>query len=153
MTRSGADDTPAQRAFREGPGSAFQPGQWNHYRIEAQGDSLKIYVNDRLTTAYRDTRDREGPIGLQHHGEAGKVYRFRNLRIQPLGDAVSRRSGLRVILADEATGTPVGGLAEARCQALRGCPGTRILATQSVPRPAPRPGHPPDPSPRTGSRP
>jgi hypothetical protein len=82
-----AEDTAAQRAFREEPGTAFRPDEWNRYRIEARGDSLRIYVNDRLTTAYRDTLDREGPIGIQHHGEAGKVYRFRNLRIQPLGAA------------------------------------------------------------------
>lgn len=79
-----ADDTVAGRVFREGPGRAFKPDQWNAYRIEARGDSLKIWVNGELTTAYRDTTDREGQIGIQHHGEAGKVYRYRTLRIREL---------------------------------------------------------------------
>jgi hypothetical protein len=74
----------SEQAFREGPGQAFEPTGWNRYRIEARGDSLKIWINDTLTTAYHDAMDREGVIGLQHHGEAGKIYRFRNLRIRPL---------------------------------------------------------------------
>jgi len=79
-----AGNTQAAAAFREGPGTAFRPTGWNHYRIEARGDTFRIWINGTLTTEYRDTMDREGVIGLQHHGEAGKVYRFRNLRIQPL---------------------------------------------------------------------
>lgn len=77
-------DSASGRAFRATMGDAFIPGAWNRYRIEALGDSLKIFLNDRLTTAHRDTVDREGHIGLQHHGEAGKVYRFRNIRIRVL---------------------------------------------------------------------
>ncbi len=79
-----AGDDAAAAAFREGPGLAFRTTDWNHYRIEARGDSLRIWINDVLTTEYRDTVDAEGVIGLQHHGEAGKVYRFRNLRIRRL---------------------------------------------------------------------
>jgi hypothetical protein len=79
-----ANDSAAARAFREGPGTAFLPTDWNRYRIRAEGDSLKIWVNDVLTAAYSDTVDAAGPIGIQHHGEDGKVYRYRNLRIQEL---------------------------------------------------------------------
>lgn len=89
-----AGDTVAGRIFREGPGRAFVPGRWNRYRIEAVGDSLKIYVNDTLTTGYRDSEDREGYIGIQHHGEAGKVYRYRNLRIRPVSADDGRESRL-----------------------------------------------------------
>ncbi len=77
-------DEAAAEAFREGPGRAFDPDRWNTYRIRAEGDSLQIWVNGTRTTAYRDTLDREGVIGIQHHGEDGKVYRFRNLRIRSL---------------------------------------------------------------------
>lgn len=77
-----ARDTAAARAFREGPGAAFQPTEWNRYRIRAVGDSIEIHVNDVLTVAYRDSEDASGPIGIQHHGEDGKVYRYRNLRIR-----------------------------------------------------------------------
>ena len=79
-----AGDAAAGAAFRDGPGAAFRATDWNRYRIEAVGDSLKIWVNDVLTAAYRDTVDAAGPIGLQHHGEDGKVYRYRNLRIREL---------------------------------------------------------------------
>lgn len=79
-----AGNEAAGRAFREGPGRAFKPTEWNRYRIEARGDSLKIWVNDVLTTAFSDTMDDSGPVGIQHHGEDGKVYRYRNLRIREL---------------------------------------------------------------------
>lgn len=77
-------DEAAGEQFRTEKGPAFRPTDWNQYRIEARGDSLKIWVNGTLTTAYRDTMDREGHLALQHHGEEGKVYRFRNIRVQEL---------------------------------------------------------------------
>jgi hypothetical protein len=67
--------------------SAYKPGEWNKYRIECSGNHLKIYVNDILTTDYLDPVDLTGPIGIQHHGEKGQIYRFRNLRIQDLGNS------------------------------------------------------------------
>ncbi|MFB6271632.1 MAG: DUF1080 domain-containing protein [Salinibacter sp.] len=75
-------DSVAGANFREEHGDAFNPDGWNKYRIRAVGDSLEISVNGEQTTAYRDTVDSEGVIGIQHHGEDGKVYRFRNLRIR-----------------------------------------------------------------------
>lgn len=77
-------DSAAGAKFRKEHGDAFKPTGWNQYRIRAVGDSLKIWVNGEQTTALRDTLDREGVIGLQHHGEDGKIYRFRNLRIRPV---------------------------------------------------------------------
>lgn len=77
-------DSVAGAQFREGPGQAFEPTGWNEYRIRANGDSLKIWVNGTQTTAYTDTVDASGHIGLQHHGEEGKVYRFRDVRIREL---------------------------------------------------------------------
>lgn len=66
--------------------AAFDRTKWNKYRIEFIGDHLKIYVNDVLTTDYVDSMDIAGPIGIQHHGEKGQVYRFRNLRVKELGN-------------------------------------------------------------------
>lgn len=77
-------DSAAGAEFRNEHGDAFKPTQWNQYRIRAVGDSLKIWVNGEQTTALRDTMDREGVIAIQHHGEDGKVYRFRNLRLRPI---------------------------------------------------------------------
>jgi Domain of Unknown Function (DUF1080) len=57
-------------------------GEWLRYRIECRGNHLRIFINDGLVTDWHDDTDAEGHIGLQHHGEAGQVYRFRNVRIQ-----------------------------------------------------------------------
>ncbi len=81
------EDSMSIAAFRAQAGNALKEGEWNRYRIQAAGDSLKIWVNDVLTTAYADTMDREGYIGIQHHGEEGQVYRFRNLRIREVDGA------------------------------------------------------------------
>lgn len=64
---------------------AFDRSKWNAYRVECVGDRIKIHVNGILTTDYRDPVDAIGPIGIQHHGEKGQIYRFRNLRIKELG--------------------------------------------------------------------
>lgn len=73
------------QAFRERAGECFKQGQWNHYRIVCVGDHIQIYVNDTLTTDVYDGMDLKGHIGIQHHGEKGLVYQFRNLRIKDLG--------------------------------------------------------------------
>ena len=89
------DDAAAGEAFRQGPGTALDPDAWNQYRVRAEGDSLKIWVNGEMATAYRDSMNSEGVIGIQHHGEAGKVYRFRNLRVRPLdGSGASAQNTL-----------------------------------------------------------
>lgn len=77
-------DSAAGAAFRDEHGGAFDPDGWNAYRIRAEGDSLEIWVNGEQTTAYRDTVDSKGVIAIQHHGEDGKVYRFRDLRIREI---------------------------------------------------------------------
>jgi len=82
-------DSTAGVTFREEHGDAFNPDDWNDYRIRAEDDSLKIWVNGEMTTAYQDTVDSEGVIGIQHHGEDGKIYRFRNLRVRELGPGSS----------------------------------------------------------------
>jgi len=64
---------------------AFNPDQWNHYRIRCEGDRIRIWVNGTQTTDYRDPVSMSGHVALQHHGEEGKVYRFRNPRIKELG--------------------------------------------------------------------
>lgn len=61
-------------------------GEWIKYRIVCRGDSLKIFVNDDLKTAYVDDVDAAGHFGLQHHGEKGQVYRFRNIRVAELAE-------------------------------------------------------------------
>ncbi len=56
-------------------------GEWIQYKIVAIGDHLQIYINGEKTTDYHDDMDAEGYIAVQHHGEDGQIYRFRNIRI------------------------------------------------------------------------
>ena len=69
-------------AFRENQGKAFKRSDWNTYSIHCEGNKLKISVNGTLCTDYEDKTDVEGYIGLQHHGEKGQTYRFRNPKIK-----------------------------------------------------------------------
>lgn len=77
-------DSESGKAFTANQGRAFKQNEWNKYRIQCEGDKIKIFVNDTLTSEYRDSMDREGYIGIQHHGEKGLLYRFRNIRIKEL---------------------------------------------------------------------
>jgi hypothetical protein len=64
--------------------AAFKNGTWNKYRVEANGDHLKIFVNGVQTVDFHDKEDAEGHIALQHHGEKGLTYKFRNVQIKEL---------------------------------------------------------------------
>ena len=67
--------------------SAFKMGEWNTYRIEAIGNTLKTWVNGQEVAYFVDDMDAKGFIGLQVHSiqkkedEGRKTY-FRNVRIQ-----------------------------------------------------------------------
>lgn len=74
----------SEEAFRARAGDCFKRNDWNTYRIECRGKSLKIFVNGVLTTDVQDDKDASGVIAIQHHGEKGQTYKFRNLRIQEL---------------------------------------------------------------------
>jgi hypothetical protein len=74
-----ADNSAAQKAFK--------PGQWNHFRIEAIGDSIKTWINGTPAVNLYDTRTRSGFVALQVHGvgndkaKEGIEVRWRNIRI------------------------------------------------------------------------
>jgi hypothetical protein len=72
------------QAFRERAGDCFKRHDWNTYRIECRGDHIQISVNGVKTTDIHDKTDAKGYIALQHHGEQGQTYRFRNIRIMEL---------------------------------------------------------------------
>lgn len=63
---------------------ALKRTDWNKYRITCQGNKIKIEVNGVVTTEYEDDMDAEGFLAIQHHGEDGQTYRFRNLRVMEL---------------------------------------------------------------------
>jgi hypothetical protein len=69
---------------------AFKDNQWNKYRVECRGTSIKTWVNGVPCTDVTDSADASGFIGLQVHqvkSEQPLQVRFRNLRIQELGAA------------------------------------------------------------------
>lgn len=67
--------------------SAFKMGEWNTYRIEAIGNTIKTWINGQEVAYFMDDMDSKGFIGLQVHSiqkkedEGRKTY-FRNVRIQ-----------------------------------------------------------------------
>lgn len=65
---------------------AFNPGGWNHYRIEAIGPKIRTWVNGIATADLVDTVDASGFIGLQVHSHAkeGLEVKWRNLKIKDL---------------------------------------------------------------------
>jgi alkaline phosphatase D len=64
--------------------AAFKNSTWNHYRIRAVGDHIQIWVNGIATVDTHDAVTSEGYIALQHHGEKGLTYRFRNVRVREI---------------------------------------------------------------------
>jgi hypothetical protein len=70
---------------------ALKRSDWNRYVVECRGDRIRIWVNDVQITDLRDSTDARGYIGLQHHGEAGQVYRFRNLFIKELPEVPAEK--------------------------------------------------------------
>ena len=78
-------DADSEAAFRQRAGNTFKRNDWNTYRITCKGNKITIEVNGVVTTDITDDKDAKGVIGIQHHGEKGKTYKFRNLRIKELG--------------------------------------------------------------------
>jgi len=70
----------AQPAVRD----ALNRNGWNQYTITCIDDWITIELNGVTTVKLRDDTDAAGFIGIQHHGEKGQTYRFRNLFIKEL---------------------------------------------------------------------
>jgi len=67
--------------------SAFRNNEWNHYRIEAIGNSIRTWVNGIPCTDLVDDMTPEGFIALQVHSigdeeQEGKHVMWRNVRIK-----------------------------------------------------------------------
>jgi len=64
---------------------AFKQGEWNHFRIEAVGPSIKTWLNDVPAANLLDAMTPSGFIGLQVHGtdsDKPMEVRWRNIRVQ-----------------------------------------------------------------------
>ncbi|MEP5831417.1 MAG: DUF1080 domain-containing protein [Maribacter dokdonensis] len=81
------DNPAAQKAFKQ--------NDWNHYRIEAIGDTIKTWVNDVPAAYLIDDKTAKGFICLQVHSihkdqKAGTDIIWKNVRI--ITDSVSKYS-------------------------------------------------------------
>ena len=67
--------------------TAFHKGEWNHYRIEAIGNSIRTWINGIPCADLVDDMTATGFIALQVHqigspSQAGEHIRWKNIRIQ-----------------------------------------------------------------------
>ena len=81
------DNPEAQRAFKQ--------NDWNHYRIEAIGDTIKTWINGVPAAHLIDDKTSSGFIALQVHSigkdyKAGTEIAWRNIKI--LTDSLSKYS-------------------------------------------------------------
>ena len=60
------------------------PESWNTMRIEAAGDHLRVFINDKKVCESHNRRATSGHIGLQVPIHQGDDIAFRNIRIQEL---------------------------------------------------------------------
>ena len=72
---------------------AFKQNDWNHYRIEALGDTLKTWINDIPAAYLIDDKTASGFIGLQVHSigedqKAGTEIQWKNIKI--ITDSLSK---------------------------------------------------------------
>ena len=63
----------------------FKAGDWNRFRIEAKGDTFKVWLNGEPISQYTDARYAGGaPLGLQVHPGLKMKVEFRNIYASPL---------------------------------------------------------------------
>ncbi len=79
------DNAAAQKAFKQ--------NDWNHYRIEAIGDTLKTWINDVPASYLIDDKTASGFIGLQVHSihgeqKEGTFITWKNIKI--ITDSLSK---------------------------------------------------------------
>lgn len=74
------ENEPARKAFKQ--------NEWNKFRIECRGPSIRTWLNGVKAADLKDDVDAKGFIGLQVHGVkkelAGIEVRWRNIRIEEL---------------------------------------------------------------------
>lgn len=63
----------------------FKKGDWNTFRIEARGNTFKVWINGHQTTEYTESKwAGAGPLGLQFHDEVEMKLELRNIRLAEL---------------------------------------------------------------------
>jgi hypothetical protein len=77
-------------ADNEAGRNAFVQGQWNHFRIEAIGNTIRTWINGQMCSNLVDDLTSEGFIALQVHSirnesQVGKQVSWKNIRIATTG--------------------------------------------------------------------
>jgi iduronate 2-sulfatase len=74
---------------------AYRDGEWNRYRIVAQGDRIRSWVNGVPVADFRDPLDASGFLGFQVHsikaGTGPYEVRWRDIRIRELNSKTEIR--------------------------------------------------------------
>ncbi len=85
------DESRRNRNMAEAPAEirkqALRPGDWNSYRIRAEGAHIQLWLNGVKTVDFTESDEaipRRGIIGLQIHGGAYTKVQYRNLVIEEL---------------------------------------------------------------------
>jgi len=66
---------------------ALKLGEWNEYRIRAEGGRIQLWINDTLTVDYTETDAaivQKGRIALQIHGGPPAEVRYKDVVIEEL---------------------------------------------------------------------
>ena len=83
--------------------TALKHGEWNHYRIECIGNSIKTWLNGVAVAHLIDDMTPEGFIALQVHGigkdkeKEGHQIKWRNIRIKTENLKPSSAEGIYVV--------------------------------------------------------
>ena len=83
--------------------SAFKLGEWNHYRVECIGNSIKTWLNEVPVAHIIDDMTPEGFIALQVHSignnkeREGQQIKWKNIRIKTENITPSPSEGIYVV--------------------------------------------------------
>ncbi len=83
--------------------TAFKNGQWNHYRVEAIGNSIRTWINGIPCADLVDDMTHEGFIAFQVHSigkdesRAGEQIKWKNIRIKTSGLVQSPWTSIEVV--------------------------------------------------------
>ncbi|MGC6564710.1 MAG: sulfatase-like hydrolase/transferase [Akkermansiaceae bacterium] len=61
----------------------LKEGEWNHFRVKAEGDRIQTWVNGEAVSDIRNEKQLKGYFGIQHHGK-GETVKFRKIRVRGL---------------------------------------------------------------------
>jgi len=102
---AGGEQSEEAKKFSEQGRKIFKPGDWNHVRIEAVGNSIKTWLNGTPCADIQDDLTSSGFIALQVHAidqdksKDGTQVRWRNLKLQEVS-----RPANKLTDADKASG-------------------------------------------------